>query len=70
MATAITDRMAERGMNQRALASASKIDDRRVGDYVRGQHSPSLPNLRKLCKVLDISVDELMNRAERLLSQS
>jgi transcriptional regulator with XRE-family HTH domain len=69
MAAAIEERMAEQGMNQSALASASKVDPRRIGDHVRGQHSPGIDNLRKLCKALDITVDELMNRAEKLHSQ-
>jgi transcriptional regulator with XRE-family HTH domain len=70
MAAAIQERMDEQGMNQSALASASGIDPRRLGDHVRGQHSPSTANLRKLSKALDTTVDELMNRAEELHAES
>jgi len=61
-ARAIQGRMDELGLHQKALADASKIDIRRVGDYVRGQHGPSLANTRKLCRVLGLSLDELMTR--------
>lgn len=70
---AIEQRMAEKRLNQRSLADASKIDIRRVGDYIRGQHNPNLANLKKLCKGLDVTVEELMERAGKLedeLSQS
>ncbi len=65
--------MAEKGLRHRSLAEASGIDIRRVGDYIRGQHNPNLTNLRKLCKGLDLTVDEFMERAGKLedeLSQS
>ncbi len=58
--------MTEKGMRQKALADASGIDIRRIGDYVRGQYAPNLANLRRLCKALDLTVDALMNRAGEL----
>ncbi|HSZ05537.1 MAG TPA: helix-turn-helix transcriptional regulator [Solirubrobacteraceae bacterium] len=64
---AIGDRIAEQtGMSQTSVASASGIDIRRVGDYVRGQHSPSYRNLKRLCHALDLSVDDLFDRADKL----
>ena len=66
LARAIEQRMAEKGLNQQALADASGIDVRRVGDYVRGRFNPNIPNLRRLCKGLDLSATELMNRAADL----
>jgi transcriptional regulator with XRE-family HTH domain len=66
LAGAIEQRMAEKGLNQQALADASKIDVRRIGDYVRGRFNPSVPNLRRLCRGLDLSVTELMDRAADL----
>ena len=70
MATAIEELMAKKGMNQSQLESASGIHGRRIGDYVRGQHTPSTGNMRKLCKALDTTVDKLMDRAEDLVSQT
>lgn len=63
---AIEQRMAEKGLSQQALADASKIDVRRIGDYVRGQFNPSVPNLRRLCKGLGLSATDLMERAADL----
>ncbi len=58
--------MVEKGIGQTALAEASGIDIRRIGDYVRGQYSPNTANLRRLCKTLDLTIDALLNRAEEL----
>jgi transcriptional regulator with XRE-family HTH domain len=66
---AIEARMAEKGLRQKSLAEASGIDIRRIGDYIRGQFSPSLANLRRLCKGLDLSVDEFMERTRKLESE-
>lgn len=66
LGNAVQARMDELGLSQKALAEASKIDIRRIGDYVRGQHNPSVPNLKKLCKGLRISPGELMRRAGEL----
>jgi transcriptional regulator with XRE-family HTH domain len=63
---AIEQQMAAKGLSQKAVADASGIDIRRVGDYVRGQYNPSVPNVRRLCKALDLSVTELMDRAADL----
>ncbi|HTZ62829.1 MAG TPA: helix-turn-helix transcriptional regulator [Solirubrobacteraceae bacterium] len=63
---AIEQRIVEIGMSQSSLAGASGIDLRRINDYVRGQYNPSYRNMRKLCRALKISVDELMDRAEGL----
>jgi transcriptional regulator with XRE-family HTH domain len=63
---AIEARMKELGLSQKSLADASKIDIRRVGDYIRGQYNPSLPNLKRLCPALKLTADELMERARAL----
>jgi transcriptional regulator with XRE-family HTH domain len=63
---AIEERMAEKGLRQKSLAEASGIDIRRIGDYIRGQYNPSLANLKRLCKGLDLTGDELMERARVL----
>jgi transcriptional regulator with XRE-family HTH domain len=63
---AIEEQMAAKGIHQKALSELSGIDQRRVGDYVRGQRSPNIRKLRKLCRVLDITVDALMDRADEL----
>jgi transcriptional regulator with XRE-family HTH domain len=63
---AIEARMKELGLSQKSLAEASKIDIRRVGDYIRGQHNPSVPNLKRLCPALKLTADELMKRAGAL----
>lgn len=58
--------MDQKGMRQKALAEASGIDLRRIGDYIRGQFNPNLANLRRLCKGLDLTVDAFMERAAEL----
>jgi transcriptional regulator with XRE-family HTH domain len=63
---AIEERMAEIGLSQRKLAGESGIDIRRVGDYVRGQHSPNYTNMKRLCEALGLKLDELLERAERV----
>lgn len=64
---AIEDRIDEQeGMTQKSVAGASGIDIRRVGDYVRGQHSPNYTNMKRLCQALGLSVDELFDRADKL----
>jgi transcriptional regulator with XRE-family HTH domain len=73
LSRAIEERMTDQGMNQRALADASGIDIRRIGDYVRGQYNPNLANLKRLCKALDLTADALITRAgelEKELSKS
>lgn len=69
LAQAIEAQMANRGMNQRALSDRSGIGERRISDYVRGQRSPNLSNLRKVCRALGLSVDALMDRAAELEEQ-
>jgi len=69
MAMAIQERMDEKEMNQTMLSEASGVKYRRLNDHVRGQHSPELTNLSKLCKALDTTVDKMMNRAEDLLKE-
>ena len=67
---AIEARMAQKGgMRQKALAEASGIDIRRIGDYIRGQYNPNLTNLRRLCKGLDLTVDDFMQRAKEIEKQ-
>jgi ribosome-binding protein aMBF1 (putative translation factor) len=66
LARAIEQRMAEKGLTQQALADESGIDVRRIGDYVRGRYNPNVPNLRRLCEGLGLSVTELMDRAADL----
>lgn len=66
LAKAIEAQMAKKEMNQKALSDRSGIGERRISDYVRGQRSPSLSNLRKLCGALGLSVDGLMDRAAKL----
>jgi len=63
---AIEERMDQKGMRQKALAEASGIDLRRIGDYIRGQFNPNLANLRRLCRGLDLTVDAFMKRAAEL----
>jgi transcriptional regulator with XRE-family HTH domain len=66
LAKAIEAQMAKKGMHQKALSDRSGIGERRISDYVRGQRSPSLSNLRKLCRALGLTVDTLMDRAAKL----
>ncbi|HYB24174.1 MAG TPA: helix-turn-helix transcriptional regulator [Solirubrobacteraceae bacterium] len=70
LGNAIQARMDELGLNQTTLADAAKISARQIGRYVRGQHNPSVPNLKKLCKGLRITAGELMRRAGELEAEA
>jgi transcriptional regulator with XRE-family HTH domain len=63
---AIQARMDELGLNQTSLEERSGISARRIGDYVRGQYNPSVPNLKRLCPALKLTTHELMERARAI----
>ncbi|HEV3035095.1 MAG TPA: helix-turn-helix transcriptional regulator [Solirubrobacteraceae bacterium] len=66
LAKAIEAQMTKKGIHQKALSERSGVGERRISDYVRGQRSPSLSNLRKLCGALGLTVDALMDRAAKI----
>jgi transcriptional regulator with XRE-family HTH domain len=66
LAKAIEAQMIKKGIHQKALSERSGVGERRISDYVRGQRSPSLSNLRKLCGALGLTVDALMDRAAKI----
>ena len=56
----ITSALKAKGKTQLWLSKQSGIDSSSVSKYMRGQIIPSLYNAIRLCKVLDINLDELV----------
>lgn len=54
-----------RGWTLAQLAEKLGIHGSIVGNYERGLHYPPIPTLVKLARVLDVSVDRLVDDAER-----
>ena len=50
-----------KGMTQKELANAIEVTDAAICQYENGQREPNLDNLKKLARVLDCTVDELIN---------
>ena len=53
----------ERGFSQQALALECDMDRTYYGGIERGERNPSLKNVYKLCKALNISAAELFKAA-------
>ena len=56
----------EKGLSQEELAELSNINRTYVGTLERGDKSPTLDVLERIAKALDITVGEIMKRAEGL----
>lgn len=57
----------ERGLSQERLAHLVELDRTYVSGIERGERNPSLTNILKLARVLQIEVSELAALAERLI---
>lgn len=55
----ITDLLVEKGMNQSELADQAGVTRAAISQIVAGKRVPTLPVLRKLAKVLSVSIDFL-----------
>ena len=51
-----------KGMSQKELACELKVSCPTVSDWENGKKNPSISNLQRLAKVLDVSVDYLLGR--------
>lgn len=66
----LTDRRANAGISQQALADRLGYNINYIGQIERAEKSPSLNTLMSLATVFDLSLSELFNAAERRVSLS
>lgn len=52
--------LADTGTTQSALGEKLKVSQPTVSDWVSGENSPSIGNLRKLSEITGISIDDLL----------
>ncbi len=57
----------KKGLTQEALAHKAGITMAYVGQLERGLKSPSLWTIHRLCRILGVSMRELVGAAEKLL---
>lgn len=50
----------EKGITQQELAKLLIIKNYTISDYEQGRSEPDLETLKKICIILDISADELL----------
>ncbi|RJX18222.1 MAG: XRE family transcriptional regulator [Ammonifex sp.] len=62
----LDDALWARKVRQIDLAREAKINYKSLNSYVRGHMSPSLEVVIKIAKVLDVSVDFLLGRADEM----
>lgn len=67
---ALREIRAIRGMSQERLARQAGLDPTYVSGIERGVRNPSLTNLLKLAKTLDVTLEDLAGRAETLIEGS
>ena len=56
----IADNRRRRGMTQRVLAEALGVSNRTVSKWECGGGLPELANILPLCRLLDVTADELL----------
>lgn len=66
----LTDRRANAGISQQALADRLGYNKNYIGQIERAEKSPSLNTLMSLATVFDLSLSELFNAAEGRVSLS
>ena len=49
------------GKLKREIAEAAGISNAVITQYISGRSQPSLPTLHKLCRVLDVTPDDIIN---------
>ena len=52
-------------MTQERLASAAKVDRGHISDIERGEKSPNVDMLLRLCRAMGVSAAEIISRVER-----
>lgn len=58
----------EKGLTQDALATATGMDIKQLGRYVRGQGNPTYRTVLRISRGLDLEPGELLTIADRLLA--
>lgn len=53
-------------MTMRTVAFDSGLDEKQIGNLIRGQANPTFTTLLKLCEGLHVSLGSLMERADEL----
>lgn len=59
----------EQGLLQREIAERLRTPQSFVSKYESGERRIDLPELRRICDVLNTSCDEVVRRYEKLLNQ-
>lgn len=59
----IRARRSEMNLSQEALANEAGLDRSYMGGIERGEHNIAIINLMRICRCLDMSASELMDRA-------
>lgn len=54
----------KKGLTQECLAEKSEINEKYFGQIERGESSPTLKKIIKICKALEIRLDEFFNQIE------
>jgi transcriptional regulator with XRE-family HTH domain len=68
--SAIRELRAERGVSQEALALKCGLDRTYIGGIERGERNPSLTNVFKIARTLDVTPSAILARTEALLEPS
>ena len=60
----IAKKRKEKGLKQSDLSMKLGVTDRSVSNWERGKNMPDLSLFQPLCKILDVSINELLNGEE------
>jgi transcriptional regulator with XRE-family HTH domain len=60
----IRELRAERGLSQEGLAHEAGVDRSYMGGIERGEHNPTVMNLHRICKCLEVRMSELLRQAD------
>jgi transcriptional regulator with XRE-family HTH domain len=61
--------IAEKGLSRSKVADRTGIDYKLISKYLRGEGNPTYRTLKRLCDAVDVSLGELLIRAEELAMQ-
>ena len=60
----IAQKRKEKGLTQQDISNKLGVTDRSVSNWERGKNMPDLSLFYPLCKILDVSINELLNGEE------
>lgn len=55
----------KKGMKQRELAKAVGVSAQTISDFINGKHDVAARTLYRIAKVLDVSMEELIEEEEK-----